>query len=126
MKLPAIRVLALALAVSAGLGLQAPAAAAATMDRAAIDVRGWAAGTRGGAGGAIVRVTNLNAGGEGSLAAALAADGARIIVFEVGGVIDLQGASLRINQPHVTVAGQTAPHPGITLIRAACRCPPAT
>jgi pectate lyase len=117
MKLPAIRVLALALAVSAGLGLQAPAAAAATMDRAAIDVRGWAAGTRGGAGGAIVRVTNLNAGGEGSLAAALAADGARIIVFEVGGVIDLQGASLRINKPHVTVAGQTAPHPGITLIR---------
>jgi hypothetical protein len=117
MKLPAIRVLALALAVSAGLGLQAPAAAAATMDRAAIDVRGWAASTKGGAGGAIVRVTNLNAGGEGSLAAALAADGARIIVFEVGGVIDLQGASLRISKPHVTVAGQTAPHPGITLIR---------
>ena len=92
-------------------------ATATVMDRAAIDVRGWAADTKGGSGGAIIRVTNLNAGGEGSLAAALATDGPRIIVFEVGGVIDLQGATLRINKPFVTVAGQTAPHPGVTLIR---------
>jgi hypothetical protein len=119
MKLPAIRKSAFALALAMGACTLAalPAASAATMDRAAIDVRGWAADTKGGAGGAIVRVTNLNAGGEGSLAAALATDGARIIVFEVGGVIDLQGASLNIRKPHVTVAGQTAPHPGITLIR---------
>jgi hypothetical protein len=119
MKLPAIPKSALALALAmGGCTLAAlPAASAATMDRAAIDVRGWAADTKGGAGGAIVRVTNLNAGGDGSLAAALATDGARIVVFEVGGVIDLQGASLRISKPHVTVAGQTAPHPGITLIR---------
>ena len=41
----------------------------------------------------------------------------RIIVFEVGGVIDLDASSLRVNEPFVTVAGQTAPAPGITLIR---------
>lgn len=87
------------------------------MERAAIDVKGWAADTRGGSGGAIVRVTNLNRAGEGSFAAAVAADGARIIVFEVGGVIDLQGATIRIDKPFVTVAGQTAPHPGITFVR---------
>lgn len=115
MKPSAIRTCALLLA--AGLLHALPAGAAPSMDRATIDVRGWAADTKGGAGGAIIRVTNLNAGGAGSLAAALAADGARIVVFEVGGVIDLQGASLAIKKPYVTVAGQTAPHPGITLIR---------
>jgi hypothetical protein len=39
------------------------------------------------------------------------------VVFEVGGVIDLAGHTLTIRHPHVTVAGQTAPDPGITLIR---------
>src|SRR5688572_20890332 len=51
--------------------------------------RGWAAATRGGRGGRIERVTTLAASGPGSLAAALAQQGARLIVFEVGGVIDL-------------------------------------
>jgi hypothetical protein len=115
MKLPAICILAVLVGACCLNAL--PAAAGPSMDRATIDVRGWAADTKGGAGGAIVRVTNLNASGEGSLAAALATDGARTIVFEVGGVIDLQGSSLHINKPYVTVAGQTAPHPGITLIR---------
>ncbi len=86
------------------------------MSRAGIDVRGWA-DTRGGAGGRIIRVTNLNASGEGSFAAAVAETGPRIVVFEVGGVIDLQGAAVRIREPHLTVAGQTAPDPGITFIR---------
>jgi hypothetical protein len=89
----------------------------ASMERAAIDVKGWAANTKGGAGGAIVRVTNLNAAGEGSFAAAAATKGPRTIVFEVGGVIDLQGATIRIDQPFVTIAGQTAPAPGITFVR---------
>ncbi|MFC0252871.1 pectate lyase family protein [Massilia consociata] len=86
------------------------------MSRAGIDVKGWA-DTRGGAGGRIIRVTNLNASGEGSFAAAVAQTGARIVVFEVGGVIDLQGASIRVQEPHLTIAGQTAPNPGITFIR---------
>jgi hypothetical protein len=79
--------------------------------------KGWAASTKGGAGGAIVRVTNLNASGDGSLAAALATPGPRIVVFEAAGVIDLQGSNIRIDKPYLTIAGQTAPHPGITLIR---------
>lgn len=81
------------------------------------DTEGWAQGTVGGRGGRILRVRNLNAAGPGSLREALAATGARTVVFEVGGVIDLRGQSLRIDQPYVTVAGQTAPAPGITLIK---------
>lgn len=73
--------------------------------------------TAGGRGGRLVRVTSLKASGKGSLADALEGSGPRIIVFEVAGVIDLGERNLRINEPFVTVAGQTAPAPGITLIR---------
>ena len=73
--------------------------------------------TQGGAGGRIIRVTTLAADGPGSLRAAVRAKGPRIIVFEVGGVIDLGRTSLDINNPHLTIAGQTAPAPGITIIK---------
>lgn len=73
--------------------------------------------TQGGAGGRIIRVTTLERDGPGSFTAALAAEGPRIIVFEVGGIIDLARTTLSITQPFVTIAGQTAPSPGITLIR---------
>ncbi len=79
--------------------------------------QGWAKHTPGGRGGEIIRVTNLDNDGEGSLRAALEASGPRIVVFEVGGVIDLDKRSIRIEEPFVTIAGQTAPSPGITLIR---------
>jgi pectate lyase len=78
---------------------------------------GWAAATPGGRGGRIIKVTTLANDGEGSLRAALAAVEPRIIVFEVGGVIDLARQTLRITEPNVTIAGQTAPSPGITLIQ---------
>jgi len=65
----------------------------------------------------VVTVTNLDASGEGSLRWALNRSGARVVVFEVGGVIDLEGASLNVSRPNVFVAGQTAPSPGITVIR---------
>lgn len=78
---------------------------------------GWAAATKGGRGGAIVRVTNLNASGPGSLRAAIERKGPRIVVFEVGGVIDLGRTTLSIEEPYLTIAGQTAPSPGITIIR---------
>ena len=71
-----------------------------------------------GRGGQIIRVTNLDAEGPGSLRAALRAKGPRIVVFEVGGVIDLNRKGIRISEPFLTIAGQTAPSPGITLIRA--------
>lgn len=78
---------------------------------------GWAAETQGGRGGQIVRVTNLNPDGPGSFKAAVEAKGPRIVVFEVGGVIDLGRTSIEIVEPFLTIAGQTAPSPGITLIR---------
>jgi hypothetical protein len=78
---------------------------------------GWAATTPGGRGGAILRVTNLNSDGPGSFKEAVAAKGPRIVVFEVGGVIDLGKQELKITEPFLTIAGQTAPSPGITFVR---------
>ena len=79
--------------------------------------QGWAAHTPGGRGGSILRVTTLAAKGPGSLREALDAKGPRIVVFEVGGVIDLGVETVRITEPFLTIAGQTAPQPGITLVR---------
>ena len=73
--------------------------------------------TAGGLSGKVLRVTTLAAGGPGSLRAAIEATGPRLIVFEVGGVIDLGGQTFVLRNPHATIAGQTAPDPGITLIR---------
>lgn len=78
---------------------------------------GWAAQTPGGRGGQVIRVTNLKAGGPGSLREAVETKGSRIVVFEVAGVIDLARTVLEIREPFLTIAGQTAPSPGITLIR---------
>lgn len=77
--------------------------------------------TPGGRGGEIVRVTSLDARGPGTLAEATDRTGPRIIVFEVGGVIDLDRQTLVIREPFVTIAGQTAPDPGVTLIRGGIR-----
>ncbi|RZJ09997.1 MAG: pectate lyase, partial [Rubrivivax sp.] len=77
---------------------------------------GWAQ-TVGGQGGKLIRVTTLAAEGPGSLKQALETTGPRTIVFEVGGVIDMGGASWKLREGRVTIAGQTAPDPGITLIK---------
>ena len=94
----------------------APAAAEAALP-AFPGALGWASRTPGGRGGRIIRVTNLNGEGPGSLREAIEAEGPRIVVFEVGGVIDLNRKTLKLNNPFITIAGQTAPSPGITLIR---------
>jgi hypothetical protein len=78
---------------------------------------GWGAVTPGGRGGKIIRVTNLNADGPGSFAEAVNTKGPRIVVFEAGGVIDFGRKELDIREPFLTIAGQTAPSPGITIIR---------
>ena len=97
-----------------------PSHAAAQPDSGALafpGAQGWAAHTPGGRGGRILRVTTLAASGPGSFAEAIAATGRRIVVFEVGGVIDLGMKELKITEPFLTIAGQTAPQPGITFIK---------
>ena len=112
------RRLAARLAVLACLSCMAlPLAAAGTAAPAFPGAQGWAAHTPGGRGGKIVRVTTLAAEGPGSFTEAVNTKGPRIVVFEVGGVIDLGVKTLRITEPFLTIAGQTAPAPGITLVR---------
>lgn len=84
-------------------------------------VEGYGAYSTGGRGGQVYHVTNLSHDGYGSLTYGLEqVQGARTIVFDVGGVIDLTALGRPIaikgeKYANVTVAGQTAPYPGITL-----------
>lgn len=75
---------------------------------------GFGVVTPAGRGGVVLRVTSLAAAGPGSLKEAIASPGPRTIVFEVAGIIELTEA-LVVSEPFVTIAGQTAPSPGITI-----------
>ncbi|MFC0877530.1 T9SS type A sorting domain-containing protein [Saccharicrinis sp. FJH2] len=77
---------------------------------------GFGTNTQGGLGGTVYKVTNLNNSGAGSFRDAVSGDN-RLVVFEVGGVIDLNDNDIDLGS-NLTIAGQTAPYPGITLIRA--------
>ncbi|WP_437986853.1 pectate lyase family protein [Sorangium sp. So ce117] len=103
-------------------GAQTGAGGSATTGSAGGSAITGSAGGAGGSGpvdgvGTILKVTNLDADGPGSLREAIETRGPRTIVFEVGGIIDLNKTRLDITEPFVTIAGQTAPSPGVTLIR---------
>jgi pectate lyase len=68
----------------------------------------------GGRKGTVIAVTNLADSGPGSLRAAVAAKGPRIVVFRVAGTIELE-APLRIIHRDITIAGQSAPGGGVCL-----------
>jgi pectate lyase len=74
---------------------------------------GFGARATGGRGGSIIKVTNLNGSGTGSLQWAVDQPGARTVVFNVSGVIN---GDIHIPHGNLTIAGQTAPGAGITIV----------
>ncbi len=76
---------------------------------------GYGSDTPAGRGGKVIRVTNLNDSGTGSLKACTDASGPRVCVFEISGIIRAH-ADLIIRNPYLTIAGQTAPSPGISIV----------
>lgn len=66
------------------------------------------------------RITSLADAGAGTLRACVEATGPRTCVFETSGHIQLSN-ELKVRNPYITIAGQTAPAPGIMISSAAIR-----
>ena len=75
---------------------------------------GGGAFTPGGRGGKIFVVTSLEDSGKGTFREACEAIGARTIVFNVSGIIQLK-KPISVRAPYITIAGQTAPGDGICI-----------
>lgn len=71
--------------------------------------------TRGGRGGRIIPITTLADRGPGSLRSCIEAEGPRVCIFRVGGVIRFTSERPIIRNPFLTIAGQTAPGGGILI-----------
>lgn len=79
---------------------------------------GFGSTTIGGRGGRVIEVVNLNDSGSGSFREACSQSGKRIIVFKTGGTIKIK-SNIKIANPFITIAGQSAPGDGITIRGAA-------
>lgn len=73
---------------------------------------GGGAFSNGGRGGKVIIVTSLADDGPGTLREACETGGARIVVFNVSGIIRLK-SPLIVRAPYITIAGQSAPGDGI-------------
>lgn len=73
---------------------------------------GGGAFTAGGRGGKVFVVTSLADSGPGTLREACEAGGARMVVFNVAGIIQLE-KPIVVKAPYITIAGQTAPGDGV-------------
>ena len=76
--------------------------------------QGGGAYSFGGRGGKVIVVTNLEDSGPGSLRDACEQGGARIVVFNVAGIIRLKSPII-VRAPYITIAGQTAPGDGVCI-----------
>src|ERR1700712_1348428 len=76
--------------------------------------QGGGAFTEGGRGGKVIVVTSLEDRGPGTFREACEQGGARIIVFNVAGIIHLK-SPINIRAPYITIEGQTAPGDGICI-----------
>jgi hypothetical protein len=113
-----IRVMAIALVLAAGLRCSTSGSSIAhpKVDISKLPAfpgaQGFGTTTVGGRGGKVIEVTNLEDSGPGSFREAVDANCPRIVVFRVGGTIMLK-SRIRVNNPYITIAGQTAPGDGI-------------
>ena len=82
--------------------------------------QGFGSTTKGGRDGKLFFVTNLNSDGPGSFREACEAKGPRIVIFRVGGTITIE-KSISIQNPYITIAGQSAPGDGICIRGAAIK-----
>lgn len=117
--MPAFRALTFMLAAGVATVSCTPHATATDKDRTAyIGADGYGRHAIGGFNGKIIKVTTLADSGSGSLRECIEAQGPRVCVFTVAGLIRFTTERPIIRNPYLTIAGETAPGGGITLSHA--------